>query len=98
MGEEEGTGSNNKDVNNSSMEELPVMSVAVYTEMPVPPTKTNGKKSQCASGKKTKRSNLLCCRIFIFSTTHRPGANSELSHKGELPNGGEHLGQREHPM
>lgn len=40
MGEER-AGSNNKDVNISSTEELHVMNMAVYAEMPVPPTEPN---------------------------------------------------------
>lgn len=31
---------------------------------------------------------MLCCGIFIFSTTHRPSAKHELSQGDELPNVG----------
>jgi len=83
---EERTGSNNKDVNISSTEELPVMNVATYTEMPVPPTEPNSRRNQSALGKKMKWLNLLCCRIFIFSIAYQPNADNEHSHEDELPN------------
>lgn len=80
------------------MEELPVMSVAAYTEMPVPPTKTNRGRNHSVLQAR-KRSHQICCaaEFFIFSTTHKPGVNIELSHRGELPDRRDHLGQRKCP-
>lgn len=84
------------------MEELPVMSVAVYTEMPVPPTKTNRGRNHSVLQAR-KRSHQICCAAeFLFSAPHTGLVRTMSFHTGvssqtgEITEGKENAQHEEH--